>query len=102
MAQMMLTKEIAKKLPKLYETEKVPESEKVLVVKYFCPWNNWTWYGAEYEPEDKLFFGFVEGFEKEWGYFSLEELESIKGPWGLKIERDYHFNPTKFKDLRVS
>jgi hypothetical protein len=30
--------------------------------------------------------------EKEFGYFSLKELESIRFPWGLKIERDIHFS----------
>ena len=100
MAQKMLTKEIEKKLPKLYDTENVPESDKVLVVKYFCPWNSWTWYGVEYNPDERLFFGYVEGFEKEWGYFSLDELEEVRGPGGLKIERDYYFNPKKFSQIK--
>ena len=34
-------------------------------------------------------FGLVEGFEKELGYFSLDELLSLKfPPLGLSIERD--------------
>lgn len=97
---MMLTKEIEKSLPKLYATEKVPVSDKVLVVKYFTPWTNWTWYGVEYDPVDRLFFGWVVGFEKEWGYFSLDELESVKGPFGLKIERDLYWTPRKFSELK--
>ncbi len=95
---MMLTKEIEKSLPKLYATEKVPVSDKVLVVKYFTPWTNWTWYGVEYDPVDRLFFGWVVGFEKEWGYFNLDELESVKGPLGLKIERDLYWKPCKFNE----
>jgi hypothetical protein len=32
-------------------------------------------------------------FEKEWGYFSLSELESVDLLLGgLGIERDIHFN----------
>lgn len=96
---MMLTKAIEKSLPLLYATEKTPEADKVLVVKFFTPWTNWTWYGVEYNPTERLFFGYVEGHEKEWGYFSLDELESVKGPYGLKIERDLHWQPTKFADL---
>jgi len=47
------------------------------------------------EDGDWLFYGLVDGFEKEWGYFSLKELESVRGPLGLGIERDIYFKPTK-------
>ena len=40
---------------------------------------------------DIRFFGFVEGLENEWGYFSLAELEKVRGPFGWRIERDVHF-----------
>ena len=42
----------------------------------------------------------VDGQEKELGYFTLSELQSIRGPGGLKIERDAHFNPTPISELR--
>ena len=62
------------------------------------PDSNWTWYVTEFDGKD-TFFGLVDGFEKELGYFSLSELESVKGPLGLKIERDVYFKPMKLKDL---
>jgi hypothetical protein len=46
-----------------------------------------------------LFFGLVKGFEHELGYFSLLELEEISGPFGQKIERDLHFEPTQLKNI---
>lgn len=94
----LLTKEIRRKLPPLYSTEHIPVEEVVAVVKFFTPWSNWTWYGVEFDGKD-IFFGLVYGLEKEWGYFSLSELESVTGRGGLKIERDLHFKPTKIKDL---
>jgi len=94
----LLTKELRAKLPKLYQTEDIPVEEKTVVIKFFQPWGSWTWYATEFDGED-LFFGLVHGFEKEWGYFSLRELESVSGPFGLKIERDLYFSPTKIKDL---
>jgi Protein of unknown function (DUF2958) len=97
---LMLTKEIEAKLPAMYSTEKTPTDEKVLIVKYFTPWSSWSWYGAEYDPVNREFFGYVRGLDNEWGYFSLNELESITGPMGLKIERDLYFKPTKFGDLK--
>ena len=89
----LLTKEIIKKLPALRETEGQGK-EAVAQVKFFTPDSNWTWYGVEYDAEQRMFFGLVDGFEKEIGYFGLDELEEIKGPFGLKVERDRSFAPT--------
>lgn len=97
--QKLLTKQIKKSLPKLYSTEKIPEKEKVAQVKFFNPCGQGTWYGIEYEPNERLFFGYVELFEGEYGYFSLDELESVKLPFGLKIERDIHFTPTTMEKI---
>lgn len=87
----LLTKEIKKRLPKLYSTEKV--EDPIVQVKFFTPWAGWTWYATEYDPATRVFFGLVRGNEEELGYFNLDELESIKGPMGLKIERDLYFKP---------
>lgn len=38
-----------------------------------------------------LFFGYVIGLEAELGYFSLSELEQIRGALGLPVERDLYF-----------
>ena len=48
---------------------------------------------------DFQFFGLVEGFEKELGYFNLSELESVRGPLGLPIERDLHFQPKTLGEI---
>ena len=48
----------------------------------------------EFAVLDIKFFGLVQGFETEWGYFVLSELESVRGPFGLGIERDLYFDPT--------
>jgi hypothetical protein len=94
----LLTKELREKFPKLYATEKVPAEEKVVIAKFFQPWGSWTWYAVEFDGEDR-FFGLVDGFELEWGYFSLSELQSIKGFGGLGIERDLYFGHPKIKDV---
>ena len=94
----LLTKEIIKKLPAMLETE--GQGEKAIAqVKFFTPDSNWTWYGVEYDAEQRLFYGLVDGFDRELGYFSLDELESVKGPMGLKIERDRFFDPTPLMNL---
>ena len=73
--------------------------DAIAQVKFFTPDSFWTWYAVEYNPECKLFYGLVDGFEKEVGYWGLEELETAKGPLGLKIERDLYFNPTPLREL---
>ena len=97
----LLTKAILDKMPKLYETEEIPTDEKKIVVKFFTPWTNWTWYIVEGEERDGdfLMFGYVDGNEKEWGYVSMNELKSVTGPFGLKIERDLYFSEKKLKDV---
>lgn len=69
------------------------------LVKFFTPDSNWTWYASEFDGED-IFFGLVSGFAVELGYFSLSELQAVKGPLGLPIERDLHFKPKTLKELK--
>jgi len=95
----LITKELEKKIPGLYETEGVALEDKELVAKFFTPWSHWTWYAAEYDAAKGLCFGYVEGHEDEWGYFNINELKEIKGPFGLGIERDLYFTKTKFAEL---
>ena len=92
----LLTDEIRKRLPKLYATQN--QSNPMLQVKFFTPWTSWTWYASEFDGED-TFFGLVEGLETEWGYFSLKELESVRGPGGIRIERDLYFDPTPASEI---
>ena len=91
----LLTKEILNKLPKLYATEDIPAKDKKVAVKFFTPDAQWTWYvveGEEQEDGDFLFFGLVDGFEKELGYFTLNQLKEVRGGLGLPIERDMYFS----------
>lgn len=86
----LLTKELRKKLPKLGALSSKEAEEIPIIVKFFTPWSNWTWYAYEFDGED-VFFGFVRGVENELGTFSLKELQEMKGSFGLKIERDLYF-----------
>jgi len=87
----LLTKDIEKKLEKhpLYSTD--GQKEKEVIVKFFNPYGRGRWFvceGEKQENGDWLFFGLVELFEREFGYFTLSELQSIKTPYNLGIERD--------------
>jgi len=80
----LLTKELEERFKCLGRQK---GDDPIIVAKYFHPMSNWTWYASEFHPKDKTFFGCVHGFEKEWGYFSLEELEETEVN-GLPMERD--------------
>ena len=88
----LLTKELVKRFAKIGRQETV--IDPIVVAKFFNPTGAGTWYATEYDPETKIFFGFVSIFgdeNDEWGSFSLEELESYRGNFGLGIERDLYF-----------
>ncbi len=96
----LITTELEQTIPLLYATEDTPLDNKMVYAKFFTPDANWTWYVTEYDPTERLCFGYVIGHESEWGYFSLDELESVRGPFGLEIERDIHFEPIVFSELQ--
>ncbi len=93
----LITEEIRRKLPPLYGQDG-KGGKAVAWVKLFTPDSSWTWWVTEFDGEDML-FGLVEGHEKELGYFSLRELESVRGPMGLAIERDLHWQPKTLVEI---
>lgn len=95
----IITKTMMKKVPKLMTQSEGKIEDLMLYVKLFAPWINWTWYIAEADFSTGECFGLVEGFERELGYFNLNELTEIKGPFNLKIERDRCFESKKYMDL---
>ena len=94
----LLTRELLKKLPPIGHSIKTKE-EPQAIVKWFTPDSNWTWYVAEYNPEDGMCWGLVDGFEKEFGYFTIDEIQKLKGPLKLPIERDMWFEKCNLNSL---
>lgn len=94
----LLPQRIKKQLPPLYAGEE-KGAEAMALVKFFTPDSGWTWFASEFDGED-IFFGLAIGHEAEFGYFSLSELQSIRGKLGLPVERDRFFKPTSLKELR--
>ena len=94
----LLTKAIEKTIPPLYSQENEPDP--IVRVKFFSPYSSWTWYVTEgqlTEEGDWRFFGLVDGFEVEWGYFMLSELEAVEqkvfGYMLPGVERDCYCSP---------
>ena len=93
----LIPKELINTIPKLYETEE--QTDPIAHIKLFL--DGWTWYITELSIDGDICFGYVVSpFESELGYFSLKELETIKGALGLSVERDLSFKPTALAIIR--
>jgi hypothetical protein len=95
----LLTTELRASLPPLGGQRGA--SDPIAHVEFFTPDAGWTWYATEGSPEgdDFIFYGYVVGLEAEWGTFSLSELESVRGPFGLSVERDLFFSPRPMSEV---
>ena len=97
----LLTKELEHRFAHLGSQEDKGD-QAIVVCKFFTPDSGWTWWATEYSAETRQFFGLVQGFEVEFGYFSLEELETATGPLGLHIERDLHWKERPIGEVRAA
>ncbi|MCP4900899.1 MAG: DUF2958 domain-containing protein [bacterium] len=89
-----MTKALETRFKKTGSQENI--ADPVVIGKWFNPYGRNTWFATEYDPETRTCFGFVVGpFDDscdEWGYFSLDEIESVRvGRFGLPLERDLYF-----------
>jgi conserved domain protein len=98
----LITKQLEKELAKypLYSQDSKGDNA-IAVCKFFL--QGYTWYVLEAEKngDDYEFYGITVGQFAELGYFTLSQLESVTGQWGLRVERDRGFKPTKVKDLHL-
>jgi hypothetical protein len=99
----LMTKAVEKSLPPLYATDGIPAADKLVVQHYFVPWGAGDWFVVEGErvgEDDFLMYNYGGLPEPEWGYVSLNEMLSVKGPFGLGIERDMHWTPKVFSEIK--
>jgi|TARA_R110000744_G_scaffold94838_1_gene183340 hypothetical protein len=65
------------------------------VVKFYNPCGSGTWLFSELNADGDTLYGLADMGYPELGYSSLSEIEGTRLRFGLKIERDLHFTPTK-------
>ena len=92
----LLTKAIEKKLLANWAAAQAGDENQVPVMKLFNPCGAATWLITEMDPKG-LMFGLCDlGMgSPELGYVHLDELKQVKLPFGLKIERDLHWEGKK-------
>lgn len=49
------------------------------VIKAWESYTGWYWFGVSYEDDenDRIWYGLVQGFEDEWGWWSENELKEL-------------------------
>lgn len=90
----------AGELPNLYDTDTPDYKDKIYKYRITIPhkmFNGtyWKWYPSEFDIEDGIFFGLVDGADFELGYFSLEELSDFT-PCFEEIE------PITYRDIEAN
>jgi hypothetical protein len=91
----LLTVDLKKKFARTGSQQGAEDPE--IIAKYFLSGCNWTFYATEFDPSTNVFTGIFRYLETEWGTIGLHHLETLIGPFGVKVERDKFF-----KSVRVS
>ena len=93
----LITLVIQKTMPRLYSQEGKTADEIMVRVKFFNPTGAGTWYMTEYDPVNRIGYGWCTlgmgpGCD-ELGTFSIDELQAFTGRLGIGIERDLYWEP---------
>lgn len=96
--QRLMTKRLEAALPPLYSQD--GSHDPMVYGHWFSCINNWDLYATEYDPVERVCFGFVIGFVPEMGYFTISELEEVNRKYGLQVfERDASFEPCRAHEV---
>lgn len=74
------------------------DADHVPVVKFFNPLGEGVWLATQLDADGDTLFGLADLGYPELGSFSLEDLTSVRLPFGMGIERDILFH----SDLPIS
>jgi hypothetical protein len=102
----LLPYEIRENLPILGSQQSKGGEAKALA-KCFTADGSLAWYisegSARRDPDGKavdyLLYGLVEGQCKKLDYFWLSDLETVRSPTGLPVERDRHWLPKMLEEI---
>lgn len=99
----LITQTLEKRFKKIGSQQE--DKDPIVIAKFFNPVGIGAWYAIDYDSETRNFFGYVSLFGDscdEWGFFNLDELESIKGKFGLGIERDLYTPEQRISKFKIS
>lgn len=89
-SQTLLTKKELAALPALYSQDGKGE-DAIAYVHYFT--GGYDYWASEFDPEDGIFFGVANLYEREMGNASAEEFIGLG-----KLERDLYWTPKPLRE----
>lgn len=94
---MLLTHELLTHLRRNADLSAIAEKDHRPVVKLFTPDAQATWLFTELSADGDTLFGLCDlgNGSPELGYASLSEIQALRGPLRLLVERDRHFRADK-------
>lgn len=99
MKKELIPQKVAETIPALYAQENV--KDPTVYAHIFSCVTNYDFYCTEYDPAEKLGFGFVRFLEDEYGYVSLAELQQVNESKNFEIfEFDCHFTPAPLSTFK--
>lgn len=82
----------------LYNQEKA--ADPLIVAKLFNIAGGGTWWITEYDPKERVAYGYVTGKAyDEWGYVSIDEVAELRWNGIPRIEVDLYFKPVPFSRI---
>ena len=67
------------------------DADHIPVVKFFNPFGEGVWLATELDADGDTLYGLADFGEPELGSFSLEEMSSVRLPFGMGIKHDILF-----------
>lgn len=94
---MLLTNALRAHLRRNSDLSAQREQDHRPVVKFFTPDSSATWLFTELSPDGDTLFGLCDlgNGSPELGYASLAEIQTLRGPMQLLVERDRSFGADK-------
>ena len=88
----LLTRADKRQIPRFEMT--MGSLDPTVHVLFHVPMLDWTWYVIECNGNDQV-FALEERERTKWGFYDLQELQELRGPFGLRIQQAqwYHSMP---------
>jgi len=72
---------------RLLANGRMPDADHIPVVKFFNPLGEGVWLATELDVDGDIMFGLADLGYPELGSWSLTEMQSVRLPFGMGIER---------------
>lgn len=75
----------------LHANGRQSDVDHIPVVKFFNPLGSGVWLATELDRDGDILFGLADLGFPELGSWSLGEMQAVRLPFDMRIERDLHF-----------